>query len=250
MTRFLVFCVVLSATQAFGQTPTPTPPPAASTVEVRGSIATGAQQLDNSTNSAKLTEYRDLQRNAFVPAFDFSMRDKQAGWYVDLSSVNLTRNDQSVAAEAGAVGRWRVTADWVETPHNFSNKAVTPYLQNTPGLFTVPTTIPITFKKLATAAADTPGVLASDNLIAAFQQRFLAPTPLAMQTNAGHVAFNWSALDSLGLSVVYDRRDKYGSRATYGPIGDRPPRTLNIQLAEPVDYNTNDIALPSIPHDK
>lgn len=239
-TRLIVLCAMLCAAEAFGQT-TSTPPTAP--VEVTGSVTSGVQQLDNSTNSAKLTEYRDLRDNVFLPEVSLSMSDRAAGWYFDVRGVNVSRDDQTLRAEAGSFGRWSLTADWVETPHNFSNKAVTPYIQRAPGLFTVPATVPITFKKLATAAADIPGVLASDGLVAMYQSTFLAPTPLSMQTNAGRFAGRWSGIESLTLDVTYDRRDKHGSRATYGPIGDRPPRTLNIQLAEPVDYNTNELTI-------
>lgn len=241
MTRFIVLCTILSAAEAFGQTSPATP--AAAPVEVSGSVTPGVQQLDNSTNSAKLTEYRDLRDNFFLPAVNLSMSNRQAGWYFDVSGVNVSRDDQTILAEAGSFGRWSLEADWVETPHNYSNVALTPYIQGTPGLFTVPATVPITFKKLATGAADTANVLASDSLIAAYQSTFLASTPLSMQTNAGRFAGRWSGVEGLVLDVVYDRRDKYGSKSTYGPIGDRPPRTLNIQLAEPVDYNTNELTL-------
>jgi MtrB/PioB family decaheme-associated outer membrane protein len=43
----------------------------------------------------------------------------------------------------------------------------------------------------------------------------------------------------LGLIYTSDRRS--GSKVGYGPIGDRPPRTLNVQLAEPVDFHTQDV---------
>jgi len=248
MTRFLVLCAVLSATAAFGQTVPPAPQPPASKVEVTGSITQGVQQLDNATNSAKLTEYRDLRNAYFLPGASFSMTDRAAGWYFDVNAVNVSRDDQTIRAEAGSFGRWSLTGAWVGTPHDFSHKAVTPYSQRSPGLFTVPATVPITFKKLGTAAADTPGVLASDALVAAYQSAYLVATPLEMQTNAGRFAARWSGIDSLTLDVIYDRRTKYGSRATFGPIGDRPPRTLNIQLAEPVDYDTNEITLAAEHH--
>lgn len=243
MTRFIVLCAILSAAEAFGQTVPATPQSPASKVEVTGSITQGGQQLDNSTNSSKLTEYRDLRDDYFLPAASFSMADRAAGWYFDVKGANLSRNDQTIRAEAGAFGRWSLKAGWVETPHNYSNKAVTPYIQRSPGLFTVPATVPITFKKLATAAADAPAVLASDALTAAYQASFLAPTPLAMQTNVGRFAARWSGTERLTLDLVYDRRTKYGSKSTFGPIGDRPPRTLDIQIAEPVDYNTNEITV-------
>jgi MtrB/PioB family decaheme-associated outer membrane protein len=235
--------MLLLAADAFGQTVPAAAQPPATPVEVSGSVTPAVLGLDNSTNSAKLTEYRDLRDNFYLPKLNLSMSDKSAGWYFDVSGVNVSRDDQTIRAEAGAFGRWRINADWVETPHNYSNKALTPYHANAPGLFTVGATVPITFKKLATAAADTPGVLASDNLIAQYQSTFLTATPLAVQTNAGRVAGRWFAVEGLALDVAYDRRDKYGSKSAFGPIGDRPPRTLNIQLAEPVDYKTNELTL-------
>ena len=247
MKRIITLLVVLSAVDASAQTPpTPAaqqPEPTAPTVEVSGTITPGVQQLDNSTNSAKLTEYRDLRDNFYLPAMTFRANDATTGWFFDLSGTNVSRDDQTILARGGRLGLWSVDVDWIEVPHNYSNKALTPYIQRAPGLLQVPATVPITFKKLTTAAPDTAGVLASDDLIAAFQRTYLVPTPLGTQTNTGHFAAAWSGLDSVKLGVAYDRRDKSGSKATFGPIGDRPPRTLNIQLAEPVDYQTNDLTL-------
>jgi len=239
MTKLLALSLVLSAGEAFAQTAQAGASSPA--VEVTGSVTPGVQQLDNTTNSSKLTEYRDLHNNFFLSGVTFAMTDRAAGWFFDLNGVDVSRDDQTIQAEAGSLGRWNVRADWVEVPHNFSNKAVTPYIQSAPGLFTVPATVPITFKRLATGPADTPGVLASDGLIAAYQSTFLAATPLSTQTNSGRFAARWSGIELVNVDVVYERRDKYGSKPTFGPIGDRPPRTLNIQLAEPVDYETNDL---------
>lgn len=238
-----MFGALLSATAAFGQTAPAASQPPATPVEVTGSVSPGVLGVDNSTNSAKLTEYRDLRNNFFLPEVRLSMSDKAAGWYFDVSGVNVSRDDQTIWAEARTFSGWSVKVDWVETPHNYSNKALTPYINRGAGLFTVGDTVPITFKKLATAAADTPNVLASDELIAQYQSTFLAATPLSMQTNAGRFAGRWDGLDGFALDVAYDKRDKYGSKSGFGPIGDRPPRTLNIQLAEPVDYNTNELTL-------
>lgn len=238
---------LLCAAPAFGQTPAPTPaaPPSG---QISGSVTTGVQQIDNSSNSSKLTEYRDLQDNFFLPGLAVNGYNPATGWFFDLSAANVSRNDQTILLQGGRRGAWSLQANWTETPHNYSNKAVTPYIQRAPGLFEVPATVPITFKKLATGAADIPGVLASDALIAAYQSRFLAPTPLATQTNVGHFALGWSEHDAISLGIAFDRRDKSGLKSTFGPIGDRPPRTLNIQLTEPVDYRTNDITL-SAEHD-
>jgi MtrB/PioB family decaheme-associated outer membrane protein len=224
------------AAQAFAQTP---PPP----LQVTGSVTSAAQQVDNNSNSAKLSEYRDLSRKFFLPKLTFLVRDAQSGRVLDFVATNVGRKDQSILFNAGRPGRWSIKALWSETPHLYSNKARTPYNTDGDGIFTVPATVPITFKKLATAAADAPGVVASDALIAAYQARTLHPTLLGTQSEKGRLAASWSPSHALSLGIAWDRRGTTGSKSTYGPIGDRPPRTLNIQLAEPVDYQTNDITL-------
>ena len=240
MKRVVALLAAVGAAPAFAQTPQVPPPPA---VEIAGSLTPGVQQLDNTANSSKLTEYRDLRDDFYLERVTFSARDRGTGWFFDLSGANVSRNDQSILAEGGRPGVWNVQARWVGVPHNFSNKAVSPYIRRGPGLFEVPGTAPITFKKLATSAADAPAVAASDAIIAAYQTASLAPTTLGTRTNAGRFALAWAGSDAVTLAVAYDRRLKSGLKPTFGPIGDRPPRTLNIQITEPIDYRTDDLTL-------
>lgn len=239
MKKLIAIAAAIWAAPALAQEQTPPSPP---DVQISGSITPGVNRLDNATNSSKLTEYRDLRNIFYLPQIAFSVKDPQTGKFFDLNGTNVSLDDQTIAAAGGRPGAWNLAANWTGTPHNYSNKALTPYIRRGPGLFEVPATVPITFKKLATSsAADVPGVLTSDNLAALYQSTFLTPTPLSTQTNAGHFAAAWSASEAMSLAVAYDRREKSGLKSTFGPIGDRPPRTLNIQLTEPVDYRTNDL---------
>ncbi len=215
------------------------PPP----VTVTGSIGAGGRQVDNDTNSSKLTEYRDLTDDAFVPRLTLNLFQLSSGWYFDFSGANVSRNDQSFSARGGRAGRWSFGFDWFDIPHNLSNKAQTPYIARGRGLLEVPATVPITFKRLATGAADAPNVRASDDLIASYQTGFLRPTALATRSNLGRITAEYAAHEALKLGVAYDLRKKSGLQPSFGPIGDRPPRTLNIQLTEPVDYRTQDVTL-------
>lgn len=244
----LIGCaVLLVATSAFAQSPAPqavapAPKPPAE-AQVAGTLTVGVDQVTNKSNSSKLTEYRDLSDRFYVPALHFTVTRPGAGDYLNVAGVNVGRADQTIDGETGRLGQWTLRGNWVETPHNFSNKAVTPYIQRSPGVLGVPATIPITFKKLATGAGDTAGVLASDQLIADYQSKFLAPTPLGTQTNTGKFAFAWMGSDAVRLDIGFQRRLNTGLKSTFGPIGDRPPRTLNVQLTEPVDYRTNEATL-------
>lgn len=240
MKKILTILAACVAAPGLAQTPAPKATPA---VTVTGSVTQGVTQVDNNSNSSKLTEYRDLDDAYVVKQLAFDAFDPGSRWYFTLGGVNVGRADQTIDAVMGGMGRWRLSALWNETPHNYSNKALTPYTQTSPGVFEVPATIPVTFKKLATAAADTAGVVATDDLVAAYQAQFLHATPLAVQTRQGHFGFDWFATDALTLAVAFDRQTKLGLKSTFGPIGDRPPRTLNVQLTEPVDTRTSDITL-------
>lgn len=98
--------------------------------------------------------------------------------------------------------------------------------------------------RTATAAADAPGVLASDSLIAAYQAAFLHGTPLETDNRAGRFSFEYGGWQApVKVAASYDRRLNSGVEWTFGPIGDRPPRTLNIQVTEPVDDETQELTL-------
>jgi MtrB/PioB family decaheme-associated outer membrane protein len=237
MRRTLVVIGVLVAgpTLVAAQTPAAPPP-----VLITGSISAGTFQVSNDTNSSKLTEYRDLSERAFVPRLTLNLVDTGTGRSVEFSGSNLGRRDQSLFARAGEPGAWRLGVDWADTPHNFSNRAQTPYNRRGPGYFDVPANVPITFKRLATAAADAPGVLASDLLIAAYQGATLHHTPLDTNSSRGRITFDYSQWEALTLSASYGRFAQSGFEWTFGPIGDRPPRTLNVQLQEPIEYRNNE----------
>ena len=211
--------------------------------EVSGSIGAGGRAVDNDTNSSKLTEYRDLGNQPTLPDLRLDVFNKTTGWYFDLRSINPNLDDRRIHARGGQFGTWRLSADWTGIPHNYSNKAQTPYVLTGTGQLEVGSNVPITFRKLATAGPDAPGVLASDLLIAAYQAANLRPTLLATDTGTGRVALEYEGLEGFRFGVKYDRRTKDGLKPDFGPIGDRPPRTLNIQIAEPVDHRTQDVTL-------
>ena len=212
-------------------------------VIVHSSISLGGRRINNDTDSSKLTEYRDLRDGAFLPWVSLNVFDSGTGRFFEFTGTNAIFDDQKLVLRGGTLGRWTLRANWTGVPHNFSNKAQTPYERSAPGLLEAPATIPITFKKLATAAADAPGVLASDQLIADYQAAYLRPTTLRTESGVGHIALESAGLRAFRVGIAYDRRKKEGLKAGFGPIGDRPPRTLNIQLTEPVDYRTNDLTL-------
>lgn len=210
--------------------------------QTKGSLSLGVQKIENNTNSSKFSEYRDLRGDQLPLAF--RLRSQTAsGWLVDAGGDDVTREDRSLGIQVSKPGRVRFTARWDELPHNLSNKAVSPYTTVAPGKLDVPQTMAIPFKKLATAATDAPGVLRSDSVAASYALTYARPIDLENHTRTGFFEMRYSGVQALDVTASYRLRTKTGSHLSYGPIGDRPPRSLNIQLAEPLDYATGDLTV-------
>jgi len=205
-----------------------------------GQVTIGIQQVDNNTNSSVFSEYRDLRDGRSPLAFTYGTKSV-SGLYLDIAGADVTRRDQSLGLSVGQPGVWRLKATWDELPHDLSHKAQSPFTSTTPGVLDVSQTMAIAFKKLATGAADAASVVASDAIAAAYIQANSRPVSLGTSSRNGAFALQYSGIKSVNLSFGYTHREKAGSKIGYGPIGDRPPRTLNIQFAEPVDYATGDL---------
>jgi len=205
-----------------------------------GQVTLGVQQTDNSTNSSVFTEYTDLRTGRTPLAFTYQAKSA-SGFYLNAAGADVTRRDQSLGLAFGLPGVWRLKATWDELPHDLSHKAQSPYTSATPGMLDVSQTMAIQFKKLGTGASDAPGVLASDAIAAAYIDANSRPVTLGTTSRNGAFELHYSGIQSMTFSFGYSRRTKDGSKIGYGPIGDRPPRTLNIQFAEPIDYATGDL---------
>lgn len=63
---------------------------------------------------------------------------------------------------------------------------------------------------------------------------------LGTHREKGKVGFTYHISDKTALSFDFSQETKEGSIITGAPIGDRPPRSMTVQLPEPVDYRTED----------
>ena len=69
------------------------------------------------------------------------------------------------------------------------------------------------------------------------------PVDLGTQRQTGTIGFGYQVSSRSNLKFEYKRDKKDGSVLTGAQIGDRPPRSLAVQLPEPVDYTTNQFTL-------
>lgn len=214
--------------------------------EISGEQTIGVRQVDLDINSSKFNEYRDIRDGFYFQELSLEVLNIPNNWFLDLSSKNLLLDDQSIRAKLGNLGNWNVIIYNNKTPHRFSNKAVTPYFNRGNGFFTVPDQVSIIND--GDDATGTPSLVPTtaqmainDSLIAAYLEGRLRPVNLGIQRELTAATLNLPSVGSFKFSLTYSDERRSGSRSTYGPIGDRPPRTLNIQLPEPVQYTTREV---------
>ena len=206
-------------------------------IESSGEVTVGATQ-GKGDDSSKFNKNRDIRDGFNLYDLWFGVVDPNNGRYLDFQGDNLLRDDQSIRFGFGSYGSWGVVIDRNETPNNLSNKARTPYIDQGNGLLTLPSTAAIPNTILAPTAAQ---LLANDAATAAWLATTLHGIDLGTQRNktGATVSLTPNQDFKFRLSLSDERKD--GSNLTYGPIGDRPPRTLNAQLAEPIDYKTQEL---------
>lgn len=208
-----------------------------------GSVTVGVQQVDVDSNSSKFNEYRDLQDGLNLPELQLEMFDTDHGYYLELEGENLIRDDQSARFGFGSSGSWGVDIEHNEIPHTLSNRAMTPYIDRGDGILTLPAPVPIpnpTLRPSNGEAAD--GVLRdNDAATATWLETFLHETDLGTQREKTSATLESTPTEALKFRLIFSNDRKDGSKITYGPIGDRPPRSTNIQFAEPIDYVSKEV---------
>jgi hypothetical protein len=215
-------------------------PVAALSQQVSGEATAGAQLFDADPNSSKVNEYRDLDDGLYL--YDLNAEAESGGYFINLGGTNVGRDDQNVVLRGGRPGSWGLRLEWDEIPHRLSNKAQTPYLQRGGDLFIDAAPVPLeeAGKNLVPTAGQQQ---ANDLLTEAYLDANLRPVRLRNRRERGSVGLSFSPFENWGLHLSASNEDRRGNKITYGPIGDRPPRTLNIQMTEPISYRTQEVRL-------
>ncbi|MBI5472309.1 MAG: MtrB/PioB family outer membrane beta-barrel protein [Ignavibacteriae bacterium] len=216
-------------------------------LQVSGEQTPGVRQIGLNSNSSKFNEYRDLRDGFFMEGLRLDILQPESGWFLDFKGERLLLDDQNIFARFGNLNsRWNIVINHNETPHRLSNKAMTPYIDRGGGLFTVPAQVGII--KDTSVANGTPSLVptaaqmaVNDALIAAYLATYLRPLSQSTQRERTKATLNVSDVGAFNFHLTYLNELQNGMRRTYGTIGDRPPRTLNIQLPEPIDYTTREV---------
>lgn len=205
--------------------------------EVKGELTVEGRKVDVDPASAKFNEYSDTRNSRPLTTFGIEVQGER-GYFFDFQGENMLRKDQSLRASAGLHGMWRIVAERNETPHNLSFKAMTPFRNRGNGLFTVDSIVPIPNKVLAPTAAQ---LLPNDAATAAWVLQQVRPTELGTQRDKTGTTLSLTPTEFLKLRMTASNELKQGSKLGYGVIGDRPPRSLAAQMAQPIDYKSTEL---------
>jgi MtrB/PioB family decaheme-associated outer membrane protein len=215
-------------------------------VETRGDVTLGVQQVAIDQDSARFNRFRDIRDGFYLYNLNLEGVDTRTGRFFDLRGQNLIRDDQEIDFGLGNFGIWRLDINRNEIPNRLSNKARTPFIYRGDGVFTVPGLVPI-FDD-GDDATGTPSLVptvaqqaVNDDLVADWLATHLRHTELGSQRKRTSAGLTVSPLDTLRFRITYSDERRDGTKITFGPIGDRPPRTLNIQFTEPIDYTTREL---------
>ena len=224
--------------QSFGQ----------DSIQVSGGITPNLNKINIDNNSSKFNEYRDLRDGISIQNLYFNLFNQKSGLFLDIEGNKLFRKDQDAAFKIGNVkSRWNVIINYSGTPHHISNNTRTPYINGGNGLYTLPSLSGIT--KDGNNATGTPSLVPTtaqmainDNLLSKYMSSGLVmPVNLGTQRDKVTLALNLPAYHGFKLGVNFMNEQRDGNLGTNGTLGDRPPRTLNVQLPNPMKYNVSEI---------
>lgn len=207
--------------------------------EVSGEFSVEGRKVDVDSKSSKYNEYSDANNGFPIYKLGIEVLTPK-GSYIDLKGENLLRDDQSIRLSTGKFGLWNLVAERNETPHHLSFKAMTPFRNRGNGLFTLDSVAPIPNRVLAPTAAQ---LLPNDAATAAWLLNEIRPTELGTQRDKTGATLTLTPTERLKLRLSFSDERKEGSKIGYGVIGDRPPRSLAAQMAQPIDFKSTELKL-------
>jgi len=202
-------------------------------VIVKGGLTAGAQAVGETGRSSKFTEYRDVPRGTFVQSLNVDL--VKGSRFFDLAAKNLGQADQRLSAGLGSHGRFRIDMGYVQTPHRFSFFGATPYVENSPGVFTLNDVIRSAAEALVPTGTST-NIEAARTLVSSFLTS-AGPVDLGLRRKKGTLDVAFTPSVPLSISLSASRETRGGNRPYGAPLG----FSNAIEIPEPIHYRTTNL---------
>jgi hypothetical protein len=186
----------------------------------------GYRFIGGDRSSAKFQEYRVLQESPFVDHARLSLETKDKKRYVEFSTFDPFKNDQSYNLRAGKYGEYDLEIFWDQVPHVFSTTGRTTFnttLNDSTATMTLP--------------SDEPRNNPSAAVLTNFLNQRAIPVDLAFTTSKGGLKFKHNLTDSIDLGIKYTFTEKDGTIPFGAGFGS--PGGNIVELPAPVFNRTH-----------
>jgi MtrB/PioB family decaheme-associated outer membrane protein len=172
---------------------------------------------------AKYYEYSTIKPGPFSNAW-IAFGTKDGLWKVDLGGKNIGYSDQAYWLDISKAGQFYFNFGWDQTPHLYSNSAVTPFNVNGNALTYNPC--------VPTAAATGAQQLANF-------ARCATPIDIGIRRDTASGDFRWTPDDAWDIKADYSHMTRQGTQVGSNISG----TTVTAQVPKPVDDTTQNYGL-------
>jgi len=202
-------------------------------IVVKGDIAAGAQAVKEAQRSSKFYEYRDVPRGFFLQSLNLDL--SKGSRYFYLSAWNVQQADERFKAGLGSYGTFALDVGLDNTPHRFSFDGASPYVERTPGVFTLNDVIRSAAEALVPTGTST-NIAAARALVSSFLTS-AGPIDLGLQRKKATLDFAYTPSVPFSFNIAGSHETRSGNRPFGTPLG----FSNAIELPEPIHYKTTNV---------
>ena len=198
--------------------------------EYSGQLEFGVIGGDADERNAQYRTYQDVDNGAYLNNFSLQMRQPGDGQYFELTGGAAGRHDQYYGLQFGRTNDWKLKVFFSEIPHVFTDR----YKSLWNGVGT---------GNLTLLPGLTPGGTAStptDNANVAAAATGKPATTLGLTRKKGGARLDIDLSSTWKAYVGYSVEKREGARP-FGAVWGNAGGTAPIEIAEPIDYKTQDI---------
>ncbi len=189
----------------------------------------------NNSDSFKFGEYTGLVEEEFfiIGNVDAALRDAyddDSALYLEFYGRNLGLDSRSIEIEGGAQGQYGGRFFYQEIPHFLSEDALTPYRGEGSNRLTLGPGYPGIVQDVSPRTTDE--ITANANLRSIDIEN--------KRERLGGSLF-WLPFENWRFDVEYRHEEREGTTTTFGMFGENGGNPVSAALAEPIDYETDEV---------
>ncbi len=204
-----------------------------------GNVEFGLFSIHGDRKRQGFTRYKDVDNGPVLNNLAFSAENADSARFLEFSGGAVGQDDQFYSAQFGRYNDWKVRAFYNETTHTFT----TTWRSLHSGAGTGRLTVSPTAQANGLAAGNTTAAQ-SVGTFAANANAALAATPesrLGITRSKGGVRADLNLLDNWKVFASFTSEKREGARPFSATFGANGGGQHNIEIAEPIDYRTNDM---------